>query len=74
MPVNSAFFPYQHDNRQNLLALAVATQQQVVWATGTHTSTPVLVFTYGVESVLKPFTKLLHHRQLGELLADVLTH
>lgn len=70
MPVNSAFFPYQEDNRQNLLAQAVSTQQQVVWATGTHTSTPVLVFLHGSESTLVPFTKLLHHSELGKLLGD----
>lgn len=72
MPVNSAFFPYQDDNRQNLLAQAVSTQQQVVWATGTHTSTPVLVFLHGSEPVLLPFTKLLHHSELGRLLGDAL--
>jgi len=70
MPVNSAFFPYQKDNRQNLLAQAVAMQQQVVWATGTHTSTPVLVFSHGKESALVPFTKLLHHSELGRLLGE----
>lgn len=72
MPVNSAFFPYQKDNRQNLLAQAVSTQQQVVWATGTHTSTPVLVFVHGSEPAVVPFTKLLHHSELGRLLGDTL--
>jgi alkaline phosphatase len=72
MPVNSAFYPYQKENRQNLLAQAVATQQQVVWATGTHTSTPVLVFLHGATPVLTPFTKLLHHSDLGRLLAEAL--
>lgn len=70
MPVNSAFFPYQAENRQNLLAQAVSMQQQVVWATGTHTSTPVLVFSHGSAPVLLPFTKLLHHSELGKLLAN----
>ena len=72
MPVNSAFFPYQKNNRQNLLAQAVSAQQQVVWATGTHTSTPVLVFLQGSSSAVTPFTRLLHHSELGRLLADAL--
>jgi alkaline phosphatase len=72
MPVNSAFFPYQADNRQNLLAQAVSTQQQVVWATGTHTSTPVLVFVQGSAAAVTPFTRLLHHSELGRLLGDAL--
>ena len=72
MPLNSAFYPYQKENRQNLLAQAVATQQQVVWATGTHTSTPVLVFLHGTTPVLIPFTKLLHHSELGRLMNEAL--
>jgi alkaline phosphatase len=72
MPFNSAFFPYQQDNRQNLLSQAVSVQQQVVWATGTHTSTPVLVFVHGSAPILASFTKLLHHSELGRLLADAM--
>lgn len=70
--VNSAFFVYQKDNRENLLAQAVATSQQVVWATGTHTSTPVLVFVKGEEQDMQPFAKILHHTQLGQLAIDAL--
>lgn len=68
MPVNKAFYPYQKDNRQNLLAQAVSEQQQVVWATGTHTSTPVLVFSYGSNDLLNPLGKLLHHTELSRWL------
>lgn len=70
MPMNSAFYPYQKENRQNLLAQVVSAQQQVVWATGTHTSTPVLVFTHGKEAALIPFSKVLHHSDLGRLLGE----
>jgi len=41
----------------NLLAQAVASSQQVVWATRTHTSTPVYVFVNGPEQTLRPFIK-----------------
>ncbi|MGZ8241400.1 MAG: alkaline phosphatase [Methylobacter sp.] len=67
MEVNGAFFVNQKETRENLLAQAVASSQQVVWATGTHTSTPVYVFVSGPEQTLRPFAKILHHTQLGQL-------
>ena len=70
--VNGAFFVYQKENRENLLAQAVASSQQVVWATGTHTSTPVYVFVSGPEQTLRPFAKILHHTQVGQLAIDAL--
>jgi alkaline phosphatase len=72
MEVNGAFFVYQKDNRENLLAQAVAGSQQVVWASGTHTSTPVYVFVNGPEQTLRPFAKILHHTQVGQLAIDAL--
>lgn len=70
--VNGAFFVYQKDNRENLLAQAVAASQHAVWATGTHTSTPVFVFVKGAEKSMRPFAKILHHTQLGSLAIDAL--
>ncbi len=72
MEVNGAFFVYQKENRENLLAQAVATSQQVVWSTGTHTNTPVYVFVKGAEQTMRPFAKILHHTQLGQLAIDAL--
>ncbi len=61
------FFVYQkYDNRQNLLALEVAADQFAVWNTGTHTNTPVLVFTKGSDAAMAPFTGIIHHTQLGK--------
>lgn len=65
---NDAFFVYQKENRENLLAKVVATKQHSVWATGTHTSTPVFTFVKGPETLLPPFAKILHHTELGRLL------
>ncbi len=66
MGSTGAFFVYQtDDNRQNLLAKEVAANQMVVWNTGTHTATPVLVFTKGSPEAMAPFGGLLHHTQLG---------
>ncbi|MFZ2404617.1 MAG: alkaline phosphatase [Methylobacter sp.] len=72
MEVNGAFFVYQKENRENLLAQAVSASQQVVWATGTHTSTPVFVFVKGEEQTMRPFAKILHHTRLGQLAIDAL--
>jgi len=73
MDSNGAFFVYQtDDNRQNLLAREVAEGQSVVWATGTHTSTPVLVFTQGPASTIAPFNKILHHTEVGQKAIDAL--
>lgn len=66
------FFGYQtDDNRQNLLALEVGAAQFAVWNTGTHTSTPVLVFAKGPAS--SSFAKVLHHTQVGQYTIDAVT-
>lgn len=69
---NGAFFVYQKDNRENLLARSVASDQQAVWASGTHTSTPVLTFAAGPQPVVKPFAGILHHTDLGRLIMAAL--
>ena len=65
------FFVYQkYNNRQILLALEVAGDQFAVWNTGTHTNTPVLVFTKGSAAAMAPFARVLHHTQLGQKIID----
>lgn len=73
MAGNTAFFPYQKTNRENLLAQALANEQQTVWATGSHTSTPVYVFAKGKKNSTAYFQRLLHHTELGRLMIKVLT-
>jgi|GEM_PF-1991271 len=53
-------------------AQAVSVSQQVVWVTRTQTSTPVFVFVKGEEQTMRPFAKILHHAQLGQLAIDAL--
>ncbi len=65
---NEAFFVYQ--NRLNLLAMAVSQEQTVAWSTGTHTSTPVLVFSLGPGQ--ERFSQVLHHSDIGAQLQDLL--
>jgi len=75
MDVNDAFFFHQlDDNRQNLLAIEVATRQSVVWSTGTHTSTPVLVFAKGSAKAMAPFLQVMHESQVGQNAIDALTN
>ena len=73
MGPTGAFFVYQlYDNRQNLLAREVAADQMVVWNTGTHTATPVLVFAKGAPAAMAPFGALMHHTQLAQRAMQVL--
>ncbi|MGR8979086.1 MAG: alkaline phosphatase [Gammaproteobacteria bacterium] len=74
MEANGAFFVYQKETRENLLAKAVAASQQAVWATGTHTSTPVMTFVKGAEKNMRPFATILHHTQLGRMTMDALSN
>ena len=68
----SAFFVYTKDNRENLLAEVVGSKQQTVWASGTHTSTPVFVFAKGNKQAIEPFANILHHTDVGRLTIEAL--
>ena len=69
--VNDAFFVLNKNKvRQNLLAIEVATQQQVVWATGAHTATPVLVFAKGPGK--DAFGQVMHHTELSQYAINAL--
>ena len=66
MKSNEAFFVYPiDDNRQNLLAIEVAEKQSVVWSNGTHTASPVLVFSMGSNEATAPFVEFMDHPSLG---------
>lgn len=68
------FFVYQlYDNRENLLALEVGADQLVVWNSGTHTATPVLVFASGPANAADAFGDLMHHTQVGQRVIDAVT-
>ncbi len=73
MGSTGSFFVYQtDDNRQNLLAREVATAQMVVWNTGTHTATPVIVFAKGSPEAMAPFGNVMHHTQLGRFAIEAI--
>ncbi|OGQ18453.1 MAG: hypothetical protein A3B70_01185 [Deltaproteobacteria bacterium RIFCSPHIGHO2_02_FULL_40_11] len=62
------FFTYGDYTRLNLLARAIAKDQQVVWATGTHTSTAVAVIAWGPKAVREQFSGIHHSTQIGQLI------
>lgn len=64
----AAFYPF--NSPTGLLARELATQQNVAWATGTHTHTPVPVFSYGPGA--EEFGALMHHVDVGASMQDVL--
>ncbi|MBF0445637.1 MAG: alkaline phosphatase, partial [Magnetococcales bacterium] len=66
MGVNSAFYVYPKRHRGALLARITSARMGLVWATGTHTSTPVLVFSAGPKWATKSFKKIMHHTQLAQ--------
>ncbi|MBL1263606.1 alkaline phosphatase [Methylomicrobium sp. RS1] len=72
LAAKTAFFVYKKDNRENLLAELVGARQQVVWASGTHTSTPVFVFAKGAGQAVEPFANILHHTDVGRLMIEAL--
>ncbi|WP_127717668.1 alkaline phosphatase [Halobacteriovorax sp. HLS] len=61
----SAFYVYGNRIRQNIFARVLADQQNAVWATATHTSTPVMMVTVGPKSLTDTFDGLLHSTEVG---------
>lgn len=67
----ATFHVFGENSRMNLLGRALAGQQNTVWATATHTSTPVLLLTSGPEPVRKRFAGLLHSTDVGQRMIHV---
>lgn len=64
----SAFFVYGSEIQYNLLGREMAEDQNVVWGTGTHTTTPVAVMAYGNDNAAKGFSGIMHHTDIGQKL------
>lgn len=67
------FYVYGQDVRMDLIGRALAKEQNVVWASGTHTHTPVPVIAWGPESYARRFSALAHHTDVGRWLFEILT-
>lgn len=48
----------------------LATAQNVVWGTGTHTAVPVNVFAWGPASKILPVSSIMHHSELGQYMKN----
>ena len=68
----SAFYVYGDDVHLNLLARELATQQSVVWSTGTHTASPVPVIVAGPDDALEAFNGFMTHVQVGAVMKQLL--
>jgi alkaline phosphatase len=58
--------------RNGLIGRALADQQNVVWGTGSHTATPVLVFSLGPKDTLDQIKGYQTHPQLGQIMQEYL--
>jgi alkaline phosphatase len=68
-----AFYVYGENLRMNLLGRAVAGQQHTVWASGTHTSTPVLLGAYGPPAATRQFATMLHSTEVGQRMIELIS-
>ncbi len=67
-----AFYVYGSDIHLDLMGRELAEQQNVVWGTGTHTSTPVNVIAWGPEEDIRPLVKIAHHAEIGQHMMDAI--
>jgi alkaline phosphatase len=68
----SAFYVYGEEIKTDLIGRALAEQQNVVWGTGTHTSTPVSVIAWGPDEATRPLAKIGHHAEVGQYMMGLL--
>ena len=68
----SDFYVFGENLRLNLLARTVAADQNVVWATGTHTSTPVLAIAVGPDEAQDSIRGMMHSTDLGKRMQAIL--
>jgi alkaline phosphatase len=67
----SEFYIFGENSRMNLLGRAVAVQQNVVWGSGTHTSTPVVLVAKGPAA--SRFGGLHHSTEIGQRMLKLLS-
>ena len=66
------FYVYETEIFKDLIGRIVGKQQYAVWATGTHTNTPVPIIAYGPETVTKGFGKMMHTTEWAQLAIDIM--
>jgi alkaline phosphatase len=66
------FYVYGKNSRQDLLGRVVAKYQNAVWATGTHTNTPVPLIAIGPENVTAQFGRMMHTTEWAQYAIEAL--
>ncbi len=66
------FYVYGEYDHLDLIGRKVATDQNIVWSTGTHTHTPIAVIACGPVNVVKNYSNLMHHTDVGKLTIQAL--
>lgn len=66
----AAFYPFGAGSVVCQIGRQVATAQNVVWATGTHTHTPVAVVSWGPAAVAARFGGVTDHVEVGRALIE----
>jgi alkaline phosphatase len=69
----TGFYGSGKEFRRNLLARVVSKAQMTVWATGTHTNTPVPLIAYGPSHVSSRYGKMMHTTEWGRQTIEILT-
>lgn len=67
-----AFYVFGEEVRADLLGRAMGREQNISWANGTHTHTPVPVVAIGPRRYTDRVDGLLHHTDIGRLLHDAI--
>lgn len=62
------FYVYGDEIHGNLIARALAAEQNIVWGTGTHTASPVPVYVFGPEKITVQFSRILHHTDIAKTM------
>ncbi|HYO23658.1 MAG TPA: alkaline phosphatase, partial [Lacipirellulaceae bacterium] len=68
-----AFYVYGENLRMNQLGRRLAAQQHVVWGSGTHTSTPVLIGAFGPAEAARQFGGIMHATDVGQRMIELIT-
>ncbi len=63
-----SFYVYGKDIRGDLIGRVLAKHQCTVWATGTHTATPVTVTAMGIQTLADQVKGITSHAELGEMM------
>ncbi len=67
-----SFYPYGPMDRSALIARTLGKYQNIVWGTGTHTSTPVPIVAFGPKEVTSLFDGAHHSTEIGQMTFEVL--